>query len=72
MPRGDKRKLDDVVSAEAQSLAVATLVPGESGDDDAGDEKRKKQEHQDEHVEWKFREALALQATRTALASPAH
>ena len=68
---GDQRKLDDVISAEAQNLAVAILVPGESGNDEAGDEKRKKQEHQDEHIERKFREALALQATRTAPATPA-
>ena len=68
---GDKRKLDDVISAEAQSLAVAIPVPGESGDDEAGDEKRKKQEDQDEYTEKKFREALAMQTTRTGPASSA-
>ena len=68
---GDKRKLDDVISAEAQSLAVAIPAPGESGDDEAGDEKRKKQEDQDEYTEKKFREALTMQTTRAGPASSA-
>ena len=66
---GDKRKLADVMSAEAQ--IVATPVPGESGDDEPLEEKRKKQEHQDQHIEAKFRECLAIQAARTSSASSA-
>ena len=64
---GDKRKLDDVLSAEAQSLAIP--VPNESGEDEPLEEKRKRhEEQQDKHTEELYRKHLAQQSGRATSA----
>ena len=64
---GDQRKLDDVLSAEAQSLAIP--VPNESGEDEPLEEKRKRhEEQQDKHTEELYRKHLAQQSGRATSA----